>query len=212
MFWAECWKRLGTRDIYNSKNISFVTLDFHYNHLAVSWNLEVGKVMSGQLVKYKYCVISYLTSVSDYIVYIVISFLRNFKLVWVWSEPLTIDVTWDIYLDTRLACIPISVSKSVTVWKKSKTSQLLINLSVTVAYSGIGSRLGRNRLWVRFLAVSDIYPIFIEPTITWVPLGYSGYIWIDSNIVFEKSFRNYGGYNLYVSQYLNNLTNMILFC
>ena len=34
--------------------------------------------------------------------------------------------------------------------------------------SGIDSRLGRNRLWVRFLAVSDIYPMFIEPTITWV--------------------------------------------
>ena len=37
--------------------------------------------------------------------------------------------------------------------------------------SGIGSRLGRNMLWVRFLAVSDIYPMFIEPTITWVPSG-----------------------------------------
>ena len=40
--------------------------------------------------------------------------------------------------------------------------------------SGIGSRLGRNRLWVRFLAVSDIYPMFIEPTITWVPSGSLG--------------------------------------
>ena len=36
--------------------------------------------------------------------------------------------------------------------------------------SGIGSRLGRIKLWVRFLAVSDIYPMFIELTITWVPL------------------------------------------
>ena len=42
--------------------------------------------------------------------------------------------------------------------------------------SGIGSRVGWNRLWARFLAVSDIYPIFIEPTITWVPSGFSGYI------------------------------------
>ena len=40
--------------------------------------------------------------------------------------------------------------------------------------SGIGSCLGRNRLSVRFLAVSDIYPVFIEPTITWVPSGFSG--------------------------------------
>ena len=52
--------------------------------------------------------------------------------------------------------------------------------------SGIGSRLGRNRSWVRFLAVSDIYPMFIEPTITWVPSGFSGYIWLDTKIVFLK--------------------------
>ena len=31
--------------------------------------------------------------------------------------------------------------------------------------SGIGSPLGQNRLWVQFLAVSDIYPIFIEATL-----------------------------------------------
>ena len=55
--------------------------------------------------------------------------------------------------------------------------------------SGIGSRLGRNRLWVRFLAVSDIYLMFIEPTITWVPSGFSGYIWLDTKIVFEERKR-----------------------
>ena len=54
--------------------------------------------------------------------------------------------------------------------------------------SGIGSRLGRNRLWVRFLAVSEIYPMFIEPTITWVPSGFSGYIWLDTKIVLKKSY------------------------
>ena len=37
--------------------------------------------------------------------------------------------------------------------------------------SGIGSHFGQNRLRVRFLAVSDIYPMFIEPTITWVIFG-----------------------------------------
>ena len=52
--------------------------------------------------------------------------------------------------------------------------------------SGIGSRLGRNRLWVWFLAVSDIYPMFIEPTITWVPSGFSRYIWLDMKIVLKK--------------------------
>ena len=56
--------------------------------------------------------------------------------------------------------------------------------------SGIGSRLGRNRLWVRFLAVSDIYPMFIEPTITWVPSGFSEYIWLDTKIVLKKK-KNY---------------------
>ena len=34
--------------------------------------------------------------------------------------------------------------------------------------SGIGSRLGRNRLRVRFLAVSDTYSMFTEPTINLV--------------------------------------------
>ena len=52
--------------------------------------------------------------------------------------------------------------------------------------SGIDSRLGRNRLGVRFLAVSDIYPMFIEPTITWVLSGFSGYIWLDTKIVLKK--------------------------
>ena len=52
--------------------------------------------------------------------------------------------------------------------------------------NGIGSGLERNRLWVRFLAVSDIYPIYIEPTITWVPSGFSGYIWLDTKIVLKK--------------------------
>ena len=53
-------------------------------------------------------------------------------------------------------------------------------------HSGIGFHLGRNRLWVRFLAVSDIYPMFIGPTITWVPSWFSGYIWFDTKIVLKK--------------------------
>ena len=53
--------------------------------------------------------------------------------------------------------------------------------------SGIGSHLGRNRLWVRFLAVSDIYPMFIEPTITWVPSGFSGYIWLGTKLCLKKN-------------------------
>ena len=28
--------------------------------------------------------------------------------------------------------------------------------------------------------------MYIEPTITWVPSGFSGYIWLDTKIVFKK--------------------------
>ena len=28
--------------------------------------------------------------------------------------------------------------------------------------------------------------MFIEPTITWVPSGFSGYIWLDTKIVLKK--------------------------
>ena len=42
--------------------------------------------------------------------------------------------------------------------------------------------LGQNRLRVRVLAVSDTYPMFIEPTISQVPLGFSGYILIQKLI------------------------------
>ena len=52
--------------------------------------------------------------------------------------------------------------------------------------SGIGSRLGQNSLWVWFLAVSDIYPMFIELTITWVPSGFSGYIWLEQKLCLKK--------------------------
>ena len=29
--------------------------------------------------------------------------------------------------------------------------------------------------------------MFIEPTITWVPSGFSGYIWLDTKIVLKKT-------------------------
>ena len=34
--------------------------------------------------------------------------------------------------------------------------------------------------------MSEIYPMFIEPTITWIPSGFSGYIWLDTKIVLKK--------------------------
>ena len=42
----------------------------------------------------------------------------------------------------------------------------------------------------RFLAVSDIYPMFIEPTIIWVPSVFSGYIWLDTKTVKKKKMKN----------------------
>ena len=65
----------------------------------------------------------------------------------------------------------------------SREANLICAYCLSLWPSGIGSRLGQNRLWVRFLAVSDIYPMFIEPTITWVPSGFSGYIWLNTKIV-----------------------------
>ena len=35
-------------------------------------------------------------------------------------------------------------------------------------------------------SVGYIYHMFIEPTITWVPSGFSGYIWLNTKIVFKK--------------------------
>ena len=64
--------------------------------------------------------------------------------------------------------------------------------------SGIGFHLGRNRLrvrnrlWVRFLAVSDIYPMFIEPTITWGYQWEENYLspfevlWVKSTMAWHK--------------------------
>ena len=52
-----------------------------------------------------------------------------------------------------------------------------------VCHCGIGAHLRQDRLWVRLLAVSDIYLMFVEPTITWVPSGFSEYIWLDTNSV-----------------------------
>ena len=34
------------------------------------------------------------------------------------------------------------------------------------------------------------YPMFIEPTITWVLSGFSWYIWLDTKIVFKFFFQS----------------------
>ena len=77
-------------------------------------------------------------------------------------------------------------SNSMNEWTRFISVTVDINNCPSLWPSGIGSRLGRNRSWVRLLAVSDIYPMFIEPTITWVPSGFSGYIWLDTKIVLKN--------------------------
>ena len=105
----------------------------------------------------------------------------------------------------RLFCLP-----KIWIWfkwnKKLWTALFHESLTVTILFtesfsnpslwpSGIGSRLWRIRLWVRFLTVSDIYPMFIDPTITWVPSGFSGYImaW-HKNCVFKKTSHTLGNF------------------
>ena len=54
--------------------------------------------------------------------------------------------------------------------------------------SGIGEPLGEEQV------VSSIpgsvgyisYPMFIDPTITWVPSGFPGYIWLDTKVVLTR--------------------------
>ena len=62
----------------------------------------------------------------------------------------------------------------------------LCSMNPSLWPSGIGSRFRRNRLWVRFLAVSDIYPMFIEPTITWVPSGFLGTYGLTQKLCLKK--------------------------
>ena len=33
--------------------------------------------------------------------------------------------------------------------------------------------------------------MFIKPTITWVPSGFSGYIWLDTKIVLKKKIKGF---------------------
>ena len=37
--------------------------------------------------------------------------------------------------------------------------------------------------------------MFIDPTITWVPSGFSGYIWLDRKVVLKKDGRTDGRTN-----------------
>ena len=49
------------------------------------------------------------------------------------------------------------------------------------------------------------YPMFIEPMITWVPSGFSGYIWLDTKIVLKKSCTS-------DNSMFNSVIFLILFC
>ena len=41
------------------------------------------------------------------------------------------------------------------------------------------------------------YPRFIEPTIIWVPSGFSGYIWLDTKILFQMHLSVWDSDNVY---------------
>ena len=109
------------------------------------------------------------------------------------SRPLFLSFILLLYLALSRSLsfvLSPSLSLSLSLYLSRALSLSLYYLSFdhspSLWPSGIDSRLGRNRLWVRFLAVSDIYPMFIEPTITWILSGFSGYIWLDTKIVLKK--------------------------
>ena len=51
-----------------------------------------------------------------------------------------------------------------------------------------------------------IYPMFIEPTITWVPSGFSGYIWLDTKIVLKKK-----NHEIFINKSPIRFFNLVLF-
>ena len=87
---------------------------------------------------------------------------------------------------TLFACCTYICEKHVYGHASGHASVLTYNNKEKLWPSVIGTHVGRNRSRVQFLAVSDIYPMFIEPTITWVPSGFCGYIWLDTKIVLKK--------------------------
>ena len=51
--------------------------------------------------------------------------------------------------------------------------------------------------------------MFIEPTITWVPSGFSGYIWLDTKIVLKKKkiLKSPGAFCLFLTVHMLLLKN-----
>ena len=87
------------------------------------------------------------------------------------------------------SCLPWFSIHCLHNIKKSTFFLLPVHIAIcpSLWHSGVGSRLGRNRLWVRFLAVSDIYP-----HVQWAYnyLGPFGVLWVhmaDTKIVLKKS-------------------------
>ena len=107
---------------------------------------------------------------------------------WMQSTAMPAQDQYCIFRNSNLKEYPQILAEPILRinWRAIEVWEVRAWSSPSLWPSGIGSGLGRNRLWVRFLAVSDIYPMFIEHTITWVPSGFSGYIWHDTKIVFKK--------------------------
>ena len=67
---------------------------------------------------------------------------------------------------------------SGSVWNKS-----ILNEEPTIVQNKFNARND-------FVALSDSYPMFIEPTITRVPSWFSGYIWLDTKKLCYKTWKN----------------------
>ena len=99
---------------------------------------------------------------------------------------------WPDNIRRKIIKIDFLKSKNTKLWKMLivRMQAITWNVRPSLWPSGIDSRLGRNRSWVRWQC--RIYipcSMFIEPTITWVPSGFSGYIWLDTKIVLKTLLR-----------------------
>ena len=99
-----------------------------------------------------------------------------------------------------------------TLGKTEQNKDIEDSKNLSLWPRGIRVHLWRNRLCVRVLVVSDkSYPMFIEPMITWVLLGFSGYIWLDTKIMWKLfEWRGIPSLDSHVRCYMRNQLNALL--
>ena len=100
-------------------------------------------------------------------------------------------VNSDIYrlMSSQSLTICNSSNQNVLQLEKKTIRSHVIFYYTLLWSSGIGAHLGRNRLWVRFLAMSDVYIIISHVHRAYDYLGPFGvlwvHIWLDSKIVLK---------------------------